>query len=336
MDWSNLSFGYHPTHGNVRCCYQDGKWSAPVFNASTEITLHMAATCLHYGQEVFEGLKAYCGKDGKIRLFRVEENAKRMINSATYLKMEAPSQELFIEAVRMAVNANLDFVPPYEGGATLYIRPLLIGTSPQVGVKPASEFLFVVFVTPVGPYFKGGFQPVNVIIDRDHDRAAPLGTGHAKTGGNYAASLLSLDVSNQQGYATALYLDAREKKYVDECGPANFFGIKHNTYVTPKSHSILPSITNMSIMTLAEDMGLKVERRQVPVQELQTFEEAGECGTAAVITPIGKIFDPATDQTITYGDGKTAGAISTQLYNQLRAIQYGDAPDPHKWVTVLR
>lgn len=335
MDWSNLAFGYHPTNGNVRSHFKDGKWSSPVMNLSSEITLHMAATCLHYGQEVFEGLKAYRGKDGKIRLFRVEENARRMINSANYLKMEAPSEQLFIEAVKMAVNANLDFVPPYEGGATLYIRPLLIGTSAQVGVKPSSEFLFVVFVTPVGPYFKGGFKPVSVIIDREHDRAAPLGTGHSKTGGNYAASLLSLDLCVAQGYATALYLDAKEKKYVDECGPANFFGIKNNTYITPKSHSILPSITNMSITKLAEDMGMKVERRQVPVEELSTFEEAGECGTAAVITPIGKIFDPVTNRTITYSDGNTAGAISTQLYQRLRAIQYGDAPDPYGWVTFV-
>jgi branched-chain amino acid aminotransferase len=306
-----------------------------VVTQSSEITLHIAATCLHYGQEVFEGLKAYRGLDDKIRLFRVEENARRMIESDTYNKMAAPSEELFIKAVKMAVDSNLEFIPPYEGGATLYIRPLLIGTSAQVGVKPADEYLFLVFVTPVGPYFKEGFKPVNVLIDRDHDRAAPLGTGHIKVGGNYAASLLSLDLCYKQGYATVLYLDAKEKKYIDECGPANFFGIKGNTYVTPQSHSVLPSITNMSIVSLAEDMGITVERRRVPVSELSEFTEVGECGTAAVITPIGKIFDPVENKAIVYGDGKTAGKLSTQLYNRLRAIQYGDEPDKHGWITFM-
>jgi branched-chain amino acid aminotransferase len=335
MDWKNLIFGYYPTAMNVRSYFGNGKWSAPVMSESCEITLHMAATCLHYSQEVFEGLKAYMGKDGKIRLFRVEENAKRMQNSAAYLKMEAPSIEMFIEAVKMAVNHNLEYMPPYESGATLYIRPLLIGTSPKVGVKPASEFMFIVFVSPVGPYFKDGFKPVSVIIDRDHDRAAPLGMGHTKTGGNYAASLLSLELCREQGYSTVLYLDAKEKKYVDECGPANFFAIKNNTYVTPKSHSILPSITNMSIQTLAADMDLGVECRQIPVTELPTFTEAGTCGTAAVITPIGKIFDPAANRTIVYDDGNTAGTICTMLYNRLRAIQWGDEADKYNWVTFV-
>jgi branched-chain amino acid aminotransferase len=275
------------------------------------------------------------GKDGKIRLFRVNENAKRMQESAKYLVMEAPSTDMFINAVKMAVRHNIEYLPPYESGATLYIRPLLIGTTARVGVRPASEYLFVVFVTPVGPYFKHGFKPVSVVIDRDHDRAAPLGMGHIKTGGNYAASLLSLDISKKQGYDTALYLDAREKKYVDESGPANFFAVKNNTYVTPKSRSILPSITNMSIMTLAADAGIKVEERQMPVSELSTFEEAGTCGTASVITPIGKIVDTAENRIYTYGDGETAGEISTMLYNRLRAIQWGDETDKFGWVSFI-
>jgi branched-chain amino acid aminotransferase len=335
MDWKNLTFGYYPTSVNVRCYYKDGKWSAPVLNTTCEITLHMAATCLHYGQEVFEGLKAYSGKDGKIRLFRVADNAKRMQSSAEYLTMVAPSTEMFIDAVKMAVNHNLDYMPPYESGATLYIRPLLIGTSAKVGVKTSSEYLFVVFVTPVGPYFKNGFKPVSVIIDSDHDRAAPLGTGHIKAGGNYAASMLSQRISEEQGYNTVLFLDAKGKKYVDECGPANFFGVKNNTYVTPKSHSILPSITNMSIMTIAQEMSIGVEQRQIPIEELPLFEEAGTCGTAALITPIGKIFDPAANRTIIYGDGQTSGKICTQLYNRLRGIQWGDEADKYGWVTYV-
>jgi branched-chain amino acid aminotransferase len=335
MDWKNLVFGYYPTAANVRCYYKDGKWSAPVLHSNCEITMHMAATCLHYGQQVFEGLKAYMGKDGRIRLFRVEENAKRMLNSAEYLKMEAPSVETFVDAVKMAILHNLDYVPPYDSGATLYIRPLLIGTTARVGVKPADEYLFIVFVSPVGPYFKEGFKPTNIIIDRWHDRAAPLGMGHAKTGGNYAASLLSLEISKEQGFDTVLYIDAKEKKYVDECGPANFFGVKGNVYITPKSHSILPSITNMSIMRIAADMGMGVECRKMPVDELLSLDEAGTCGTAAVITPIGKIYDPDQKRTITYGDGLTAGKHCTMLYNRLRSIQYGDAPDPYGWTTFV-
>lgn len=335
IDWKNLSFGYLPTNANVRCYYKDGRWGKPELNTSEYINMHMAATCLHYGQEAFEGLKAYCGKDGKVRLFRVRENAKRMIRSADYLQMVAPSEELFVESVKMAVQANREFIPPYESGATLYVRPLLIGVSAQVGVKTATEYLFLVFVTPVGPYFKEGFKPVSVIIDRDHDRAAPHGTGHAKVGGNYAASLISLALCQKQGAAAALYLDSAEKKYIDECGPANFFAIRGSSYITPKSPSILPSITNMSLMELAKDMGLTVEQRQVPVEELSTFDEAGECGTAAVITPVGKIFDPATNHVYDYCKDGNAGKISTALYNRLRGIQYGDEEDKFGWVTLV-
>ncbi len=330
LDWKNLPFGYMKTDYNVRCYYRNGKWGELEVSSSEYIMLHMAATSLHYGQEVFEGMKAYRGKDGKIRLFRCRDNARRFIDSGTYIQMTAPPVELFVEAIKKAVKLNEHFVPPYESGATLYVRPLLIGSGAEVGVKPSKEYLFIVFVTPVGPYFKTGFKPVDVMITRDSDRAAPLGTGHIKCGGNYAASLPASVEAQQLGYATSLYLDAKEKKYIDECGPANFFGIKDNTYITPASHSILPSITNNSLMTLVKDMGLMVERRPIEVTELETFEETGECGTAAVITPVGKIFDPQTNKIYDYGS--EAGPISTKLYNQLRAIQYGDAPDPHGWV----
>lgn len=226
-------------------------------------------------------------------------------------------------------------MPPYESGASLYIRPLLIGTGAQVGVHPASEYLFVVFVTPVGPYFKGGFATNPYVIIRQFDRAAPLGTGTFKVGGNYAASLRANKMAHDAGYASEFYLDAKEKKYIDECGAANFFGIKDNTYVTPLSTSILPSITNRSLMQLAEDMGLKVERRPIAEEELETFEEAGACGTAAVISPIERIDDLENNKSYVIAKNGKPGPISEKLYNKLRAIQYGDEPDPYGWVMIV-
>jgi branched-chain amino acid aminotransferase len=234
-----------------------------------------------------------------------------------------------------AVKLNEKYVPPHGFGASLYVRPLLIGTGVQVGVNPAKEYLFMVFVGPVGPYFKEGFNPVKMQIVRDFDRAAPLGTGHIKVGGNYAGSLFASERAKKEGYASVIFLEAKEKKYIDEAGPANFFGIKDNTYITPKSPSILPSITNMSLMKIAEDMGMKVERRPVAVEELETFEEAGACGTAAIISPIGKIVDRESGTTYTFGDGENAGPVSTKLYKKLQGLQYGDEPDPHGWVTIL-
>ena len=330
IDWKNLPFGYMKTDYNVRCYYRNGQWGELETSSSEYIMLHIAATTTHYGQEVFEGLKAYRGKDGKIRLFRCRDNAQRMIGSGVFLQMAAPSVDMFVEAVKKAVKLNERFVPPCESGATLYVRPLLVGSGAQVGVKPSNEYLFLVFVTPVGPYFKTGFKPVDVMITRDSDRAAPLGTGHIKCGGNYAASMRSAAEAQRLGYSTCLYLDAKEKKYIDECGPANFFGIKNNTYVTPDSPTILPSITNSSLITLAGDLGMKVERRPVEVSELESFEETGECGTAAVITPVGKIFDPENNRIYDYGN--EAGPVSAKLYHLLRAIQYGDAPDTHNWI----
>lgn len=335
IDWKNLSFSYLKTDYNIRCYYRDGKWGELETSSSELVDIHMAATCLHYGQEAFEGLKAFRGKDGKIRIFRMEENARRMISSANGILMAPITEELFVEAVKKAVLLNQRFVPPMESGASLYIRPLLIGSGPKVGVSPADEFLFLVFVTPVGPYFKEGFKLTNVAIMREYDRAAPQGTGNIKVGGNYAASLKAGKIAKEKGYSTILYLDSREKKYIDECGPANFFGIKNNTYVTPESRSILPSITNKSLIQLAQDLGLKTERRPVPYEELSTFEEVGQCGTAAVISPVGRIDDLDNNQSYTYSKDGNPGPISTKLYNKLRAIQYGDEPDTHGWVTVL-
>lgn len=334
-DWKNLPFSYIKTDYNVRCFYKDGKWGELVTSSSEYIDIHIAATGLHYGQEAFEGLKAYMGKDGKIRLFRWEENAKRMIYSAAGIKMASITVDKFKEAMFKVIQLNRKFIPPYGSGATLYIRPLLYGSGAEVGVNPSSEYTFIMFVTPVGPYFKGGIQPANMLICRDVDRAAPKGTGNFKVGGNYAASLRAIITARESGYSTSIFLDAKEKKYIDECGPANFFGIKNNTYITPKSESILNSITNMSLIEIAKSMGMKTERRSVPVEELSTFTEAGACGTAAVISPIGKIFDPELNIVYEYCKDGKPGPISMKLYNKLVAIQNGDEPDPFGWVTIV-
>ena len=275
LDWGSLSFGYMKTDYNVRCYYRDGKWGEIEVCSDEYLNLHMAATCLHYGQEAFEGLKAYRCPDGKVRIFRVDENAARLQSTCRGIMMPEVSTEQFTEMVKKVVRLNQEWIPTYESGATLYIRPLLIGTSAQVGVHPAKEYCFLIFVTPVGPYFKGGFQSNPYVIVRDYDRSAPLGTGKYKVGGNYAASLFANNLAHEKGYACEFYLDAKEKKYIDECGAANFFGIKNNTYITPESTSILPSITNKSLMQVAQDLGMKVERRPIPEEELETFEEAG-------------------------------------------------------------
>ncbi len=335
IDWSNLSFGYIKTDYNVRCYYKDGKWSALEISDSEYLTMHMAATVLHYSQEAFEGLKAFRGKDGKIRIFRIDENAKRMQASCDGLLMPQLPISLFEEAVLRAVKLNERFVPPYESGSSLYIRPVLFGTSAQVGVKAATEYMFIIFVTPVGPYFKGGFQTTPFCILREYDRAAPLGTGIYKVGGNYAASLVANKRAHDLGYSNVFYLDPKEKKYIDECGAANFFGIKDNTYITPESSSILPSITNKSLMQLAESIGMKVERRGVPLEELSTFEEAGACGTAAVISPINRIDDLDTNVSYVFSKDGKPGKVCEKLYNKLRAIQYGDEADTFGWVTVV-
>jgi branched-chain amino acid aminotransferase len=335
LNWESLPFGYKKTDFNIRCIYKNGKWGKLEVSSSEYIDVHIAATGLHYGQEAFEGLKAYMGKDGKIRLFRWEENAKRLIASADGIKMEAFPAEMFCEALFKVIHLNKKFVPPYGSGATLYIRPLLFGSGAEVGVNPASEYTFLVFVTPVGPYFKGGIKPVNMLICRDVDRAAPKGTGIYKVGGNYAASMRAIIAAREGGYSNTIFLDAKEKKYIDECGPANFFGIKDNTYVTPKSESILNSITNMSLIEIAKNLGMKTERRQVPVEELSTFVEAGACGTAAVISPIAKIFDPEKNIIYEYCKNGEPGSETLKLYKKLTAIQNGDEPDTFGWITFV-
>jgi len=335
IDWTNLPFGYTKTDYNVRIYYRNNEWGAIEVCSDEYIPLHMAASTLHYGQEAFEGLKAFKGKDGKIRIFRLEENAARLQSSCRGILMPELPTDRFREAILNVVKLNERFVPPYGSGASLYIRPLLIGISPRVGVSPASEYLFVVFVTPVGSYFKGGFTANPYVILRGFDRAAPLGTGTYKVGGNYAASLCANKKAHDMGYSCEFYLDAKEKKYIDECGAANFFGIKDNTYITPASASILPSITNKSLMQLAKDMGMQVECRPVPEEELSTFEEAGACGTAAVISPIERIDDLDTGKSYVIAKDGKPGAISLKLYKTLQGIQCGDIPDTYGWTTVV-
>ncbi|MDR1556041.1 MAG: branched-chain amino acid aminotransferase [Tannerellaceae bacterium] len=335
INWSELSFGYMKTDYNVRCYYRNGQWGELEVSSSEIINIHMSATCLHYGQEAFEGLKAFRGKDGKIRVFRMDENAKRLQSSARGIMMAGFPLAKFEEAVSKAIRLNERFIPPYGSGASLYIRPLLIGLGALIGVKPSDEYLFLVFVTPVGPYFKTGFKPAPVCIMRAYDRAAPQGTGTYKVGGNYAASLAAGNKAHEKGYVAVLYLDPKEKLYLDECGPANFFAIRDNTYITPASNSILPSITNMSLTQLAAAMGLKVERRPIPVSELATFEETAECGTAAVITPISQIDDLDENRSYVYSEDGKPGPICEKLYHKLFAIQTGDAPDPYGWVKII-
>ncbi|NLE63771.1 MAG: branched-chain amino acid aminotransferase [Bacteroidales bacterium] len=335
IDWKNLAFGYMKTDYNVRCYYRDGKWGELEVSSSEQIPIHMAATCLHYGQEAFEGLKAFKGKDDKVRVFRMDENAKRLESSCKGIMMAEFPMEKFKEAVRKVIKLNERFIPPYGTGASLYIRPLIIGTGAQVGVKPANEYLFIIFVSPVGPYFKGGFKTTPFVVTRKYDRAAPLGTGTYKIGGNYAASLLAGEEAHKMGYSNVFYLDAIEKKYIDECGAANFFGIKNNTYITPKSGSILPSITNKSLIQLAEHLGMKVERRPVALEELESFEEAGACGTAAVISPIERIDDLDNNKHYIFSKDGQPGPWSTKLFKLLQGIQYGEENDLFNWCEIL-
>lgn len=335
LDWSNIGFGYIPTDYNVRCYYKDGKWGEIEVSSSDIINIHMAATALHYGQEIFEGLKAFRGKDGKIRIFRVNENAERIRQSAEGIKMAPVPVELFEEMVKKVVKLNERFIPPYGTGASLYIRPIELGMTANIGVKPAKDYMFMIMVSPVGPYFKEGFKPTNICIMREFDRVAPKGTGRWKVGGNYAASLEAGERAHSLGYSAVLYLDPKEKKYLDECGPANFFAIKDGKYITPASESILPSITNKSLQQIAKDFGIEVECRHIPIEELAEIQEAAACGTAAVASPVAEIDDLDTGvKYVVAKDGKP-GPVTTKLYNQLRAIQLGEVEDTHGWNTIL-
>ncbi len=336
IDWKNLTFSYTKTATILRSVYRDGAWTPVESLTDDNITLSSYAGALHYAIECFEGLKAFRGKDGKVRLFRPEENAKRLQRSAKYLGIEAPSTEMFIEMCKQVVRENIDYLPPYEeSGASLYLRPTLFGSNQQLGVQSSKESTFLVLCSPVGAYVGGALDAVDVVIARNYDRAAPNGSGSFKVGGNYACSLYSLNVAHAQGYKAVLYLDPATRKYIDEFNSSNFFAIKGNSYITPKSPSILPSITNMTLETVAAHLGMDVERRPVAVEELSTFEEVGECGTAVVITPVHKLVDKpfleSEEETVyTYGDGQ-CGPKSLKLYNFIRGIQRGEIEDIFNW-----
>ena len=337
IDWSKLTFSYTKTNTILKTEFKNGAWT-PIASL-TEDYLHFSAYAgaLHYAIECFEGLKAFRGKDGRIRMFRPEENAKRLQRSAAYLGIAAPSTELFIEMCERCIKENEEFLPPYEAtGASLYLRPTLIGSNPQLGVQSSKESTFMVLCSPVGAYVGGALDAVDVVIARNYDRAAPNGSGSFKVGGNYACSLYSLNVAHEQGYKAVLYLDPSTKTTIDEFNSSNFFAIKGNRYITPKSESILPSITNKSLETVAAHLGMEVERREVLVDELSTFEEVGECGTAVVITPVHKLVDKpfleSDEETVyTYGTGQ-CGPKSLRLYNFLTQLQKGDIEDPFGWI----
>ena len=340
IDWSKLTFHYTETDYIVRSAYRNGVWEKPYATRDKHMSIHVAATGLQYGQECFEGLKAFRGIDGKIRIFRMEENALRMQRSAEGLLMTPVPVELFCEAILLALEKNLDFVPPYETGATLYFRPVLVATTPEISVGPGKDCEFIVIPTPIGPYFPNGFKGTPFIVNRHIDRSAPQGTGQWKVGGNYAASFRASEVAHSMGYE-CMFTDAKTHKYIDECTASNFIGIRQLSdkaegerleYLTPRSSAILPSITNDSLMTLASEMGIKVTRRKIRVEELAKMQEAAACGTACVISPITKVFDPENNTTYHFGE---PGPVLTSLYNALQDIQYGRVEDKHGWCTVV-
>jgi len=334
INWNDLYFEYTETDYIVRSHYKDGQWSPLTLTKDKYLPMHVSASGLQYGQEAFEGLKAYRGADGHIRLFRIEDNAQRLQQSCQGICMPTVPTQMFIEAVLMCLDSNIAFVPPFESGASLYFRPLVVGTSPKIAVEPGTEYEFVVLATPVGPYHKAGFQAFPYALVYDVDRAAPLGTGKFKVGGNYAGAFRAEQELHKKGF-NCLFLDAKYKRYIDECGAANFFGIRGCEYITPRSSSILRSITNDSIMTLAKDMHMRVIQRHIKVSELATFEEAGACGTAAIICPISKVIDLRRGITYQFGEGKP-GRISSLLYQHLIGIQYGIEEDTHQWCEVVR
>lgn len=336
IDWSNLGFGYIQTDFRYVSNYKDGAWDEGGLTEDANIVLSECAGVLQYAQTVFEGLKAYRTEDGKIVTFRPDLNAKRMIDSAKRLEMPPISEEQFLEAVDKVVAANADFVPPYGSGATLYLRPYMFGTNPVIGVKPASEYQFRMFGTPVGPYFKGGAKPITIRVC-DFDRAAPHGTGHIKAGLNYAMSLHAIVDAHNQGYDENMYLDAATRTKVEETGGANFIFItKDGKLVTPKSDTILPSITRRSLLHVAKEyLGMEVEEREVYLEEVKDFAECGLCGTAAVISPVGKIVDHGTEICMPSGM-EEMGPVLKKLYDTLTGIQMGRIEAPEGWIRVIK
>lgn len=336
IDWSNLGFAYMKTDKRYVSNYKNGAWDEGTLTEDANIVMSECAGVLQYAQTVFEGLKAYTTEDGRVVCFRPDLNASRLADSAKRLEMPVFPEDRFIDAVVETVKANIGYVPPYGSGATLYIRPYMFGSNPVIGVKPADEYQFRVFCTPVGPYFKGGAKPITIKVS-DFDRAAPHGTGHIKAGLNYAMSLHAIVTAHQEGYDENMYLDAATRTKVEETGGANFIFItKDGTVVTPKSDSILPSITRRSLMVVAEKyLGLKVEHREVYFDEVKDFAECGLCGTAAVISPVGKIVDHGKEICFPSGMEKM-GPVIQKLYDTLTGIQMGRIEAPEGWIKEIK
>lgn len=336
LDWDNLGFGYIKTPYRYVADYKDGKWGEGKITEDDKVVLSECAGVLQYSQSAFEGLKAYTTKDGRIVTFRPDLNGERLENSAARLEMPVFPKEKFLEAVDMVVSANKEYVPPYGSGATLYIRPYMFGSSPVIGVKPAEEYQFRMFCTPVGPYFKGGVKPITIRVS-DFDRAAPHGTGHIKAGLNYAMSLHAIVDAHKNGFDENMYLDPASRTYVEETGGANFlFVTKDGKVVTPKSDSILPSITRRSLCYVAEHyLGLTVEHRPVKFSEVKDFAECGLCGTAAVISPVGKINDHGKEICFPSGMNEM-GPVTKKLYETLTGIQAGNIPAPDGWIREIK
>lgn len=336
IDWGNLGFGYVQTDYRYVSNYKNGAWDEGTITTDANVVLNECAGVLQYAQTIFEGLKAYTTEDGHIVTFRPDLNAERMAQSAERLEMPVFPQDRFIDAVNKVVEANEAFVPPYGSGATLYIRPYMFGSNPVIGVKPADEYQFRILTTPVGPYFKGGVKPLTIRIS-DFDRAAPNGTGHIKAGLNYAMSLHAIVDAHKQGFDENMYLDSATRTKVEETGGANFLFItKDNKVVTPKSNSILPSITRRSLMVVAKEyLGLEVEEREVFVDELKDFAECGLCGTAAVISPVGKIVDHGKEICLPAGMTEM-GPTTKKLYDTLTGIQMGRIEAPEGWIHVIK
>ncbi len=336
IDWSNLNFGYHQTDYRYVSYYKDGKWDDGALTEDANIVLNECAGVLQYAQTIFEGLKAYTTEDGRTVVFRPDLNAERLIQSAERLMIPPVSKEQFLDAVQKVVKANIDFVPPYGSGATLYVRPYIFGSNAVIGVKPADEYQFRILTTPVGPYFKGGVKPITIRVC-DYDRAAPHGTGHIKAGLNYAMSLYAIVEAHKEGYDENMYLDAATRTKVEETGGANFlFVTKDGKVVTPKSDSILPSITRRSLIQVAKDyLGLEAEEREVYVDELKDFAECGLCGTAAVISPVGKIVDHGKEICLPAGMSEM-GPVTKKLYDTLTGIQMGRIEAPEGWIVEIK
>ena len=335
IDWSNLGFGYIQTDKRFVSNYKDGAWDEGVLTEDATVVINECAGVLQYAQTIFEGMKAYTTKDGKIVVFRPDLNAARMADSARRLEMPVYPEDKFVEAIAKTVEANAAYVPPYGSGASLYLRPYMFGSNPVIGVKPADEYQFRVFATPVGPYFKGGAKPLTLKVS-DYDRAAPCGTGHIKAGLNYAMSLHAIVTAHEEGYDENMYLDAATRTKVEETGGANFLFItKDNKVVTPKSDSILPSITRRSLMYVAKEyLGLEVEEREVSIDEVKDFAECGLCGTAAVISPVGKIVNHGEEICFPSGMEKMGPTIQ-KLYDTLTGIQMGTIEAPEGWIKVI-